>query len=369
MFFRIKRILLFTLCSVFCGVLSFAPAAATLQSLQQGMEAPDFLLKAVSGEAKSFSDIKGQKLTVLLFWSTWSSKSEKALARMQQLHEQYKGEGLSVVGINVNEQNLSSETLAGIRNLSDKLKIGFPLLIDHGLVAFHEFGVIAVPTVIILNPERVIVYELSGYPLVGSEAMVDFVSSTIEGKKVATEEKRGYKPNKNALRFFNMGKTNLKSKRTAEAAETWFKRAIEADSAFVPPRLSLGKMYLERGDVGLAQAEFREALAREPGNPIALCERGMILVNEGKVKEGAALLEAGRTSEDMYAPCYYYAGYARAKEGSLEDALRMFDEAAKINPFDYHNLIYQGKVFEERKDREKAFKAYKKALGIILHID
>ncbi len=48
-----------TVFAAFYGVLSFAPAAATLQSLQTGMQAPDFSLKTINGEAKSFADVKG----------------------------------------------------------------------------------------------------------------------------------------------------------------------------------------------------------------------------------------------------------------------------------------------------------------------
>jgi Tfp pilus assembly protein PilF/peroxiredoxin len=370
MYFRIKRITLLTVFIFIYGVLSFAPAAATLQALQAGMEAPDFSLKTITNETKTFATVKGEKLTILVFWSTWSSKSEKILKRMQQLHEKYRGQGISIIGVNVDEQKISDSTLAEIQALSERLKISFPMLVDHGLVAFHDYGVIALPTTVIMDKERVIAYELSGYPLVGSETMVDFVVSTIEGKKApVVEAKAGYQPNKSALRFFNMGKTTLRSKRMAETAEMWFKKAIEADAAFVLPHLSLGKMYMQRGDTALAQGEFREALMREPENPIALCELGMILVNEGKREEGAALFEAARKVEESYAPCYYYAGYAYGKEGKLEDALKMFDEAEKLNPFDYNNFVYKGRVFEGRKDQKKAFEAYKKALEIILHLD
>jgi len=245
------------------------------------------------------------------------------------------------------------------------------MLVDHGLVAFHDYGVIALPTTVIMDKDRMIKDELSGYPLVGSETMVDFIISTIEGKKTPVVEGRAsYQPNKNALRFYNMGKTTLlRSKRMAETAEMWFKKAIEADAAFVLPHLSLGKIYLQRGDTALAQAEYKEALARAPENPIALCELGLILINEGKGKEGAALFEAARKVEESYAPCYYYAAYAHGKEGRMEDALKLFDEGKKINPFDYNNFVYQGKVFEAQKDQKKAFDAYKKALEIILHLD
>jgi peroxiredoxin/Tfp pilus assembly protein PilF len=370
MVIRMKRIVLFTILLSVYAVLSFAPAAATLQALQTGMEAPDFSLKTLTNETKTFAAVKGEKLTLLVFWSTWSTKSETILKRMQQLHEKYKGQGLSIIAINVDDQQFSARTLAEIRTLSEKLNISFPMVVDHDLVAFHDYGVIALPTTVILDKDRVIKHELSGYPLVGSEAMIDFVSSTIEGKKTAViEAKARYEPNKNALRFYNMGKTTLRSKRMAETAEMWFKKAIEADAAFMLPHLSLGKIYLQRGDTALAQAEYKEALSRAPENPIALCELGLIMINEGRGKEGAVLFEAARKAEESYAPCYYYAGYAAGKEGRMEDALKLFDEAKKINPFDYNNFVYQGKAFEDQKDQKKAVDCYKKALEIILHLD
>jgi peroxiredoxin/Tfp pilus assembly protein PilF len=370
MVLRMKRIVLFTIIVFVYGVLSFAPAAATLQTLQTGMEAPDFSLKTVDNETKTFAAVKGEKLTALVFWSTWSAKSEKILKRMQQLHEKYKGQGLSIIAVNVDDQQLSTGTLAEIRTISEKLKISFPMLVDHGLVTFHDYGVIALPSTVIMDKDRMIKYELSGYPLVGSEAMVDFISSTIEGKKTpAVEGKASYQPNKNALRFYNMGRTTLRSKRMAETAEMWFKKAVEADAAFVLPHLSLGRIYLQRGDTALARAEYKEALAKAPEHPIALCELGLIMINEGKSREGAALFEAARNVEESYTPCYYYAAYAHGIDGRMEDASKLFDEAKKINPFDYNNFVYQGKVFEARKDEKKAFDAYKKALEIILHLD
>ncbi len=368
--FHMKRIVLLSIGFCLCEALFFTPAAATLQSLQTGLEAPDFSLKTVMGEKKSFSDVKGKKLTILVFWSTWSSKSEDVLARMQKLHEQYKDQGLSIIGLNADEQHVSDTTIGEIKNLSARLNLGFPMLVDQGLVAFNDYGVIALPTTVIMDSGRVIKYELPGYPLVGSETMVDFVVATIEGKRqMVREEKAGYQPNKNAQRFYNMGKAILKSKTLVDTAESWFKKAIESDPAFALPHLSLGKIYLKRGDLALAQAAFKEVLAREPGNPIALCESGMILVNEGKGGEGMALFEAAKKAEELYAPCYYYAGYAYGKEGKLEAARKMFAEAEKISPFDYHNFIYQGRVFEGNKDLQKAFEAYKKALEIILHLN
>lgn len=368
--FRRHRILLLTLFILNCGVLLSVPAAAALQSLQVGMEAPEFSLKSVTGETKTLASLKGEKLTVLVFWSTWSAKSEKVLARLQTLHEKYREKGLAVVGVDVDGQEIGPGTLAAIKGVQERLKIGFPMLVDYGLVAFHDYGVIAVPSTVIVDRDRVIRYELPGFPLVGGEEMVDFVAAAIEGKKPpAGVAQKGYQPNKSALRLYNMGKNTLRSKSMADTAEVWFKKSIEADPKFVLPYLSLGSFYLERGDAPRALAEFREALAREPSNPIALCEAGMILATEGKKEEGEALLAAARKGEETYAPCYTYAGYLYGREGKLAEALRMFDAAEKVNPLDYRIYVYKGRVFELRNDPKGAADAYRKALELLLPRD
>jgi peroxiredoxin/Tfp pilus assembly protein PilF len=364
-----KKIVFFTLGMFVCGFLSFAPAAATLQTLQTGMEAPDFSLNSLTGSTKTFSEIKGQKLTILVFWSTWSQKSGPALTRLQQLYDKYRDQGLSVIGVNVDDPTMSTETMTEIRKMLDKMKISFPIFIDNGLVAFHDYGVIAIPTTVILDGNRVIKEELSGFPLVGSELMVDTVINTMEGRKeMAATTAKKYKPDKTAVRFYNMGKAAQRSRRTAETSEMWFKKAIETDAGFVLPHLGLGKIYLQV-DPAKAKAEYKEALAKDPDNPIALCELGLILVNEGKTNEGESLFDTALKEEESYVPCYYYSGYSRGISGNLDEAVKLFAEAEKMNPFDYNNFIYQGRTFEGLKDQQRAVEAYKKALKLILHVD
>jgi Tfp pilus assembly protein PilF/peroxiredoxin len=359
---------LFTGYSIFL----FTPAAATLQQLQVGMAVPDFSLKQISGETRSFSEIKGQKMTIIAFWSTWDKKSETALARLQKLHMKYRDQGLAVVAVNADGQNFPDSTMEQIRTKIERLGVTFPVFIDHGLAYFHDVGVIALPTTVIVDKDRTITYELSGYPLVGSEEMADFIVATLEGKEKgqsAIVAKKGYHPNKQALRLYNMGRNTLKSGRMADSAEMWFKKALEADTKFVLPHISLGKFYLQRGEKVLAAAQFKEALAKEPTHVIALCESALLMFNDGNFSEGQTLLAQALKTDEYYTPCYYYAGYAYGKQGKLDDAARMFDEAEKLNPLDYNIHVYKGRVFEERKDLPKAVDAYRKALETILPLN
>jgi len=350
------------------GLLVSAPAAATLLVLQVGMEGPQFSLTSTEGKKIASSELKGDKLTVLVFWSSWIRKSEVALSRMQKLYARYRSAGLLVVGINVDELKVSPQTLRQVKATRDRLKIEFPMLVDPGLVAFRDYGVIALPTMVVLDQGGTIRHDLTGYPLLGAEELDDFVAATLTGAKPkALAAKPHYQPSKSALSFYNMGQNNLKSKLLAGKAEQWFKKSVEADQGFVLPHLSLGRIYSDRGDQAQAQAEYQAVLAKEPRHPVALCELAILLVENGKPGEGRALLDTARSSEDSYAPCLYYSGYALGREGKSADAAKLFEEAAKLAPFDYQVYSYQGKLFEQQKDLQKAADSYSRALEIIIH--
>src|SRR5210317_441258 len=304
-----KRFTLVMVC--FLSSLFFqVPAGATLEGLYVGAKAPDFSLEDPNGQSSSFADLSGEKLTMVIFWATWSRNSNKALARAQKLYTDYKEKGLTVIAVNADGQQLTADNITAISSKVQELGLEYPVLLDQGLSIFHDYGVIALPSTVIVDPDRTIRYELSGYPIVGSEEMIDFIVAQIEGRAPKEiVQRKGYQPDKKALRFYNMGKNALKSKRMSATAEMWFKKAAEADLRFVQPHISLGRFYAERDQASKAQEQFDLALQKEPENVVALCELGMMLVKEDKFEEGKALMQKAITVEEYYTPCFYYLGY------------------------------------------------------------
>jgi len=361
---RLPVIAVFLLCGFFLRV----PAAATLQGLYVGAEAPDFSLLDLNGKTWAFADAKGEKLTMVIFWSSWSRNSEKLLAQAQKLYSDYKDKGLSVVAVNVDSQEITPAEETAVRTMTTNLGLEYPVLLDRGLKAFHEYGVIAIPSAIILDPDKTIRYELSGYPLVGSEEMNDFIVAKLEGRepKAAIVQNKGYQPDKKALRFYNMGKNALRSKRMAAMAEIWFKKAAEMDPKFVQPHISLGRYYMEQNNPEKAREQFGLVLQKEPENAVALCDQGMLLVNDGKVDDGKALMLKAMKVEENYTPCFYYLGYVFGKEGKMDDALSMFSRALAINRMDVDIFLYKGRMYEETGKPEEAAKAYRQALELVL---
>lgn len=366
-FFSRPRILalLFT---ALAGVFLLPPAGATLQGLQVGAEAPDFQLQATDGASRSFQELHGEKLTVVLFWATWSHNSAAALSRMEELYSRYRDQGLAVIAINADSQELSAAAEADIADLARRLKLDYPLLLDDQLQTFHEYGIIALPTMVVLSPDRTIRYELSGFPRVGVDELADFVTATMEGRSTAplVAEKTGYRPAPKALHSFNMGRKTLKSRRMAKTAEMWFKKAIAADDSFLAPRLSLGRFYLGEKEFAKASDQFSQVLAKDPGNVVALCESGMLLARDGKQQQAEALLSKGLQKDDFYTPCYYYLGYLKGKNGTLDQALPLFGQALEINRTAPDIYYYLGRMYEDRQEPQPAAEAYRKALETTL---
>jgi tetratricopeptide (TPR) repeat protein len=355
------------LCCVLCSLFLQIPVAATLEGLYVGAEVPDFTLEDIKGQNLAFNDIKGEKLTMIIFWSTWSRNSEKVLAAAQKLYAAYKDKGLSVVAVNANGLQISPDEIKTINDITADLNLEYPILLDRGLAVFHNYGVIALPSTVILDPERIIRYELSGYPVVGSDEMLDFTVAHIEGREPkAAVQKKGYQPDKKAMRFYNMGKNALNSKRMAATAEMWFKKAAKADPKFVQPHISLGRFYVAQNKFEQAREQFDSALQKEPENVVALCELGMLLVGDEKFEDGRNLMQKAIEVEEYYTPCYYYLGYTYSKEGKMEEASNMFARALEINPMDMNIYIYKGQMHEESGNPAEAAKTYRKALEIIL---
>lgn len=357
--------ILFFTTLLLCG-LANTQAAAALQSLQVGMQAPDSTLRGNNGKDTRLSQLKGEKLTAVVFWSTWSAKSEAVLARMQKLYDSYRGRGFVVIAVNADGLHITYQTTSGLKETVEKLKLSYPVLLDPGLTAFNDFGVIALPSTVIVDADRIVKYELSGYPLEGAEDMAGFITETIEGKKTTATDTTAHHPPPAAVRAFNMGRTLLKSRQTADNAEVWFKKALDADPDFLLPRISLARIYTQRRADALARAELEQVLQRQPANIMALCDLGLVALNEGKTGEAVTLLEKALKTSDAVSECYTYAALAHGRTGDMDKSMHLFEEAARINPRDPAVFEYQGKLFEEKSRIPEAAAAYRRALEKML---
>lgn len=176
----------------------------------------------------------GDKATVLLFWATWNPRSHDALLDYQRLFSDHQKDGLQVIGVNVEHEELTDSDLKLIWSFVQKSSARFPILLDEGLHVFSEYGVSALPSTILLDSAGVAVELLPGYaPNLRDdfrERVLKSLGLYVEPVKIKVHEE-GYRPKGKAARYFMMAKLLLR-KGMKEKAVRALTKALEEDPGY-----------------------------------------------------------------------------------------------------------------------------------------
>lgn len=347
----IAALLIFSICS--------ASAEALLNT---GEKAPDFSLKDMGGKTVSLSGLSKEKAVVLLFWSTWSANSPKALKRFDEYYRKYKDKGIQVLGVNADNQTIADEDMAAIRKLTGELNISFPVLPDRGLKTFHNYGIIALPSTVVIT-EGKISYVMPGLPLVGTEDLFDYLLM-LAGEPPRKTVKPGYAPRYDAIANANLARRFVGNK-MYPMAYPLFQKAIENDPKYLSAYIELARLYEREGKNDEAEKTLRKALSVEAENEVAMTELGHLLAITGKAGEAVEILNKA-VKKEAYTPAFYYLGLALAKKGQLPDALKAFESAISLNPYDPNIYKIRAEVYENNKMLKEASADYKRALELIL---
>ncbi len=113
-----------------------------------------FSLKATGGQEHSLDGLAKSKLLVVAFLGHECPLVRAYVPRLNQLQEQYAGQGVEWLAINSNQQ----DSLAELQNFVRELKPGFPLLKDPGNVVADQLGASRTPQVFVLDQQRTVRY-------------------------------------------------------------------------------------------------------------------------------------------------------------------------------------------------------------------
>ena len=147
-----------------CLLLLVAPVSShALEGIGAGNEPPRFSLPTRDGALISSNAFAGGP-GVIVFWSTWSPRSAEVLDDLRAYHEQWGAKGLKVIAVNCDKEHLSGADRQEVLRAAAQLRLPFPVVFDEGLRTYAAYGVMALPSTLILGADGKIAYTLAGYP-------------------------------------------------------------------------------------------------------------------------------------------------------------------------------------------------------------
>lgn len=229
-------------------VLTQPHTAAALMTLRPGESPPPFALADLAGARVGPEALAGGA-SVVLFWSTWSPRSAEMLVDFKRHAAAYAAQGLKIVAINIDGENLDAERRAAIRDYVAARGLPFPVLLDEGLKTFAAWGVMAHPTEVVLDAGGRIAYVLPGYPLSLREELEDAIRKAL-GIPVTPEREAatsvGFVPQGMALQQYQLGR-RLLATGDPDKALAAFRRAAAADPGFLEATVMTARVALALG--------------------------------------------------------------------------------------------------------------------------
>ena len=353
-----KRLLL--LLVVFATVVCSSEGASALRELQEGMDVPPFSLSDLTGKHFTYQGVAGKKGTIVIFWQTTTKNSEKALRQLQSKYADWQQKGLEVLAINMEGQNVTADNLKATVNIAGQLS--FPAFVDRGLVLFDKLGVIALPTMILLDDKMVIQKEMSGFPLVGSQVFFEEVGYFLGEKRLVAKEV--YKPVKQALLSYRMG-IKLEKKKNYEKAVELYEKAVSLDPVYVTPFVRLVDIYLTTHNLGAAKAALGKIDNKIADNAVIMMSKGKLAYYEKDFAQAKKVFADSLATEET-PDAYLYSAFIYLMEGQLQEGDNYLKHALILSNNAPEVLYKIGKFFAGKGDYGRANGYYKQALEQII---
>ncbi len=340
--------------------------SAAFKNVQLSQAPPAFALKDTTGKEWKSSEIYGRGATVVVFWATWSPRSTEIIVDLEALRVKIGPEKVQIVTVNCEHPSISAADREAIAAAAKKAGFSGPALIDDGLIAYNEYGAMALPSTLVVGADAKVAFLLAGYPSTLREDLADAVRKAAglpgEAELRPVQE---YVPKNHALMYYNLGR-QLASKGQDEKAEAQLKISVEKDPDFKKSRLELGLVYKRTGRKESALAEFQRAKEIDPKSHEALYQLAVVSLQTGDFP-GAGKLFEELLAEFPEREEFALGGALAAKyQGKDAEYRKSREAAAKLSPAEARYVFEMGGIAESQKDEALAAELYRRALEAAL---
>ncbi len=365
--------------------------SSALIGTKEGDVPKTIVLDDIHGNTVDVSKLFGKKPVIIVFWELSTDKSFlnyslDELRFLNEFYEKYHTEkGLEIVGVFTPEEEnkiTASETNA-LNSLIKMNKIKFTVLIDRGFESFREYGVIALPSTIMINKAGKIMFIYPSFPLAAHPLMAKKIEELVGiAREEPEEEQIVIGPDSKSKRLYRYS-LQMYKRGMVEQALSPLKKSMEMDSGFTWSHNLMGVIFWKRGLFVEAVKEFNHAFELDNNNVSARLNLTILMIEKGNYKEAEKMLITFPRNIDLQLRTHHLLGLIYKKTKRNDMAIREYEKAYKIIeaqsssgekrvslPFSLKISILHdlSLLYAERGDSENAVKmiheALKTALGI-----
>jgi cytochrome c biogenesis protein CcmG, thiol:disulfide interchange protein DsbE len=139
----------------------------------------DFTLRNTENRAIHYSELRGEKLTVIDFWATWCQPCIRSLPKLVELSKEYSVEGVNFIGISIDGPRNQSK----VKPFASSLGISYPILMDSSGELMGELNITSVPTLLVVDRNDRIVYMHEGFTAGDEETIREELDRHLQSNK------------------------------------------------------------------------------------------------------------------------------------------------------------------------------------------
>jgi Flp pilus assembly protein TadD len=141
-----------------------------------------------------------------------------------------------------------------------------------------------------------------------------------------------------------------------------FLSAAEVSPRSAKSQMNLGAMYLERGELALAEQRLQLALSIDPNYSSALSVMGVVLLQEGKLDEAVPYFRRALKSYPNNLQASINLGMTMVNLGNLSEAIETVDAVLRQHPDNAEAHACKGLALEKQGKTKEALSEYEKAI-------
>ncbi len=389
-----KHALLFLVIATLFGMIAALSSSYALIGIKEGDSPASFTLNDLNGSPVNVGSHFGTKPVILVFWELAMSKSflDYSMDELKFLNDFYgkyhDTSGLEIFAIYTPEEegDVPQSEIDRVSNLIKVNKIKFPVLIDSGFELFREYGVIALPSTIMIDGSGKIQFIYPSFPLAAQKLFVDRIMVLIGLAEATGEKEAGKKkgPDSQSVILYNYA-LHMYKKGLMEQALSPLNKSIEMDPEFPWTHNLMGIILWKSGNFEGALAEFRQAITIDQKNVPAHFNYGILLFESENYEEAEKHFRTVISFDTAMAEAHYVLGLLSIRTNreneaihELGTALELFEKrkASEVYelsvPSAFHRIstIYTLSVLYRKKgETEKALGLLQKAAEIALGHD